>query len=82
MLYRLNPSAPCCRFPYSNEVDLLIYPYKDSEVPKSVRFFKLFEDHFVYITRKGHPLEKVPSEEIHLHKNPRGNPRLNDMDHP
>lgn len=52
----------------SNEVDLLIYPYKDSEVPKSVRFFKLFEDHFVYITRKGHPLEKVPPEEIHLHK--------------
>ncbi len=53
----------------SNEVDLLIYPYKDSEVPKSVRFFKLFEDHFVYITRKGHPLEKVPPEEIHLHVN-------------
>ncbi len=53
----------------SNEVDLLIYPYRESEVPKSVRFAKLFEDHFVYITRKGHPLEQVSPEEVHLHIN-------------
>lgn len=59
------------RFEYlaSNEVDLLIYPYKCVAVPKNVRFAKLFEDHFVYITRKGHPLERISIDEIHLHVN-------------
>lgn len=48
-----------------NEVDLLIYPYKCSAIPKNIRYVKLFEDHFVYITRKGHPLEQVPAEKVH-----------------
>lgn len=48
-----------------NEVDLLIYPYKFSSIPNHIRYVKLFEDHFVYITRKGHPLESIPQEKIH-----------------
>lgn len=48
----------------ANAVDLLIYPSTGEPVPPNIRSIRLFEEHFVYVTRKGHPLEKARGGDI------------------
>lgn len=52
-----------------DEVDLAIYPYKGGKLPLNIHHLDLFEEHFVYVTRKGHPLESVAEDDINYYVN-------------
>lgn len=53
----------------ANEIDLLVFPFQKHLLPPNILFQKLFEEHFVYVVRNGHPLTEIKEEQIAFNVN-------------